>query len=472
MHKRNKTLYNTISSSIFLGVAALIYILINNENYTYRLLWLLPLMYVIATAMYLFIIKRINYKYGIVFFIANLVVFIRYVITPFTIVFSGLYNGIGFGINPTSHNVNTAIVLMVLELVTVYFFSCFVLIHYKRRQIIEMKQTNTNFILMKNKTIIMIFLILSLPVLVLLDPSFLLPKTLESFNEFAAIVPQIPFVGVFMLLVPAVRLSLLLIILSSIKNVYDNTKKHNILISIAWFIVFIYLTILLSTSRWTLVFSAIACLSLMSKLFPKTPKLYYIIICGLTIFSFIVVSTHKFSWAIQSSTNPIFDILRVLASQFQEYFSGPRVVAQSIEMVENYGHKFGIVTLFNDFIGSVPYVSKFIDQTDRINVYFNNYLSIGNVSQIIPMIGNGYAYFPYFPMIFSVIAHVFMIKFDYLTTVERNLEFYYIYVFTGLFFAMSMGFNVQIIFGNFLSSLLVPLMIFSINKKFGLLMQH
>ena len=81
------------------------------------------------------------------------------------------------------------------------------------------------------------------------------------------------------------------------------------------------------------------------------------------------------------------------------------------------------------------------------------------------MLINGYAYFPYFPMIFTVIAQWLMITFDFKSQAAKRLEFTYIYGYVGLFFAITMGFNVQIIFGNFIVHFVTPWIFWNLNSK-------
>lgn len=453
-----------ITLTLVLALGVTIYTLLFTVNDTYVLLWLLPLGYFFSTLIYYIIFTRTYYNYGVVFITANIIIFIRYVVTPFSIVFSSAYSGIGFGPNPSQTSMGLSIILMVFELISVYFITIFAISYYGKRQRLYYKIKNTPVKILKNKSIVILFMVLTLPIIIILSPDSLIPNNLSSIGEKSNFISDIPFSGAILLIIPALRLCFLFISLSLLRKMYEKSNKPIPMI-MAWVIVILYLSILISTSRWIIIFSSILCMLVMASLFPKTPKIFYGILIAATSTIFASISIYKFSWALKSSLNPYKDILTVLFGQFQEYFSGPRVVAQAIDMADLYGNRIGITTLINDFMGSVPLVSNLIDQSDRVNVYFNLYLDVGNVSHIIPMLGNSYAYFPYFPVVFMLISQWLMVRFDYKSRNEQYIEFKYIYAYLGLFFAMSMGFNVQIIFGNFLSYFLLPWLIFTINRK-------
>lgn len=460
----NKWEKKCIFAELLMAGIVLIYTLLYISEYVYRLMWVLPLGYLVTKIIFYQVLSKIKYDYGVVFVAANFIVFIRYIVTPFSIVISNTYNGMGYGLNPSQTNVNYAFILMLLELISIYFCITFAIIHYKKKQnLLCISKEKTKYLL-KNKLIVTTFLIIFLPFVLIVDFSSLLPKSLSSIGEISYGASQSSLGGILFIIVSIIRLIILFLILSVFKRRYD--KNNSIIyIILSWLIVALYLAMLISTSRWIIIFSAIVCLIIISRLFPKTPKIFYIILITLSIIIFFSISIYKYSWEIRLSSNPYKDILIVLLGQFQEYFSGPRVVAQGLEMIDEYKGFISATTFFNDFLGSVPIVSRYINQLDRINVYFNQFLRVGNVTHIIPMIINGYVYFPFLPIIFSVISYLLVIKFDYKSKITNDLEFQYLYSYMGLFFAMSMGFNVQIVFGNFLVYFLFPWVIFALNRK-------
>ena len=95
----------------------------------------------------------------------------------------------------------------------------------------------------------------------------------------------------------------------------------------------------------------------MRALFPDIPKAFYIVLSIVVFVTFTSISIYRFSWALQLSSNPYVDVFRILFAQFQEYFSGPRVVAQGMDMVDAFWNQYDISTLVNDFLGSIPLLS-------------------------------------------------------------------------------------------------------------------
>lgn len=448
---------------IFLGISTSIYVCFFNNSNEYSLLWLLPFFYTILTFCYYLLIK--DFQLGIIFKMSIFFVFIRYVITPFSIVFSHDFDGMGYGPDPVKSNINLAIVLMVVELLSVYLITYFAVIHYSKKKI-NQSETGEIFFL-KNKIVIFLFVVVAFFLVVLWNPTVLLPQIgsiINSSNELENVASNS---NIMNLLSNGLRVSIFLILLSLVHKKYRKNKKI-LYIIIAWVLIMVYLSVIISSSRWTMLFSIITILPIMLNLFPETSRFMYIVFGILCLVALLLISINKYSWSVRNSSNVFRDIIIVLLGQFQEYFSGPRVVAQSIEMNYAYGSEIGLSTLLNDFLGSVPGLANYVDQTNRINVYFNRHLNVGNVTHIIPMIGMGYSYFLFFPMIFSIIFEWFMIKFDFLQRKSVNIEFKYIYGFIGLFFAMTMGFNSQIIWGNFLTNFLPLWILFMLNRKIKL----
>ena len=448
--------------SLSIGVA--VYTLLYTENQAYKLIWLLPFGYFVSTALFYRIFNRIRYNYGVVFVVSNVVIFIRYVVTPFSMVCLNVYNGMGFGPNPSHSSIVYAIILMLMELVAVYLFSCFAVARCRRRQVGLKTDSKKAPILLKNKGMVLIFTFFMVPIIMVLRPDSLVPKGISFIGQTVNHGTELFLPGLVAMIIPVVRMNLLFLGLALLKSKYSK-KNSFVHMVIAWLLVLVYLSTLISTSRWTIVFSAIMCIVVMRTLFPDIPKAFYIVLSIVVFVTFTSISIYKFSWALQLSSNPYVDVFRILFAQFQEYFSGPRVVAQGMDMVDAFRNQYDISTLVNDFLGSIPLLSRYVDQANRTNVFFNLYLGVGNVTQIIPMLINGYAYFPYFPMIFTVIAQWLMITFDFKSQAAKRLEFTYIYGYVGLLFAISMGFNVQIIFGNFIVHFVTPWIFWNLNSK-------
>ncbi|KAF3299904.1 hypothetical protein [Aerococcus urinaeequi] len=465
---------------MFVSVISTIVLLFFNSSFTYEFLWTLPLFYTIATIIYFGILKKENLNHtNIIFEFSNFFIFIRYVITPFSMTILSNYDGLGYGKNPLEKDINLGLFLMIIELLSIYVVTYIAQKYYTKKYKRDLhfynstnhmdNKTAINFF--KNKSFILIFMILSTIIILIWNPTSLLPQIGELIQQDSGSGsielnsnPDNIFSSFVLILTNMYRVTLFLLILSSLKKLYDRNEKI-IYVIIAWIVVLYYLSIIISTSRWTLLFNIIIIFSIISKLFPKTPKIFYLVLIMLGVFGLLLISINKYSWEIRNSDNPFNDIILVLFGQFQEYFSGPRPVAQSIEMSRVFKNDINIFTFVNDYLGSVPGLASLINQSDRINVYFNKFLNVGNVTHIIPMVGIGYTYLPFFPTIFTMVFEWFLVKFDYLFTFNRNFELKFLYGYIGLFFAMTIGFNSQIIWGNFVSIFLPLWIVYIVNKK-------
>lgn len=178
----------------------------------------------------------------------------------------------------------------------------------------------------------------------------------------------------------------------------------------------------------------------------------------------ISITLYKFSWAFQYSENMYIDFFQVMMGQLQSYFSGPNLVAQALEMENNpmFVHRITFSTFINDFLGSIPSVASSIDQTDRINYYFNRYLLdwySDNTSQIIPMTAVGAIYFnilfsPVFTVLFTWLGFIFEFKGISDNRIYNN----FVYLYAAFWCVLAICFCPQIIWGN-LIGLVFPVFI-------------
>lgn len=433
----------------------------NNKNLTYKWIYLLPLSYFVLTFFYNVVSKNVNYRENYILIFCKIVIYIRFVIVPFFMAYLNIYDGLGYGQNPSRVSVNFAIILMIIELLFVYITLSIAKIYYSYSKIENSKE----LFLFKKKTVVIGYLIISIPLLLAIEPFSILPKNILSIDTISSI-SEFNIAGYIDIFSRASTITLLFLVISMLKNKYDKTQKNKVYFTIlAWLSILIYLTIIFSTSRWTILFSTMILISLMSSLFPNTPKLFYIILVTVIIFSLITISLYKFSWMFFGEVFSIKLLLTTLLGQLQEYFSGPRPVAQALEMIQTSSNYIDVTTLIADFSGSIPGLAKSIDQTNRINFIYNQFLMLPNSSQIIPNIGIGFAYFAYFPPIFTCIFMWYVVKFDFKFSVVNDIEFKYIYGVMGLYFAMSMGLNTQSIWGHFLVDFVPLWLLYSINNK-------
>lgn len=428
----------------------------------YKFITVLPFSYMVINIFYKHRLHKNNDNYtgGFIYKISLMVIFIRFVITPLFIALTGkFYSANAY---TSTNSINLAIMLMTYELICIYITLYIARSYYSKKY----KNTVSNRVEIPNhKFILILFAMLGSLVVLLVEPNLIIPQDfLVLSNDYQKIQLDMDYDGLYSSLATLVKPVIFIIIFSCIKRQYD-LKNRRVYIWLSFFVVILFMGMYTGTKRWEIVFAGIIGMYLLKNTYGKIPKSLMIGASLVIFISFISVSLYKFSWAVQTSENPVKDIIFEMFGSFQSYFSGPRVVANSIEMKTIYGKYIGLTTFINDFIGSIPIISNFVDQTNRINVYFNMYHNIPNNALIIPMVGIGYSYFPIFSPIFTVICEWFVIKVDYKLETSRTIEYKYLYLYFGLYLSMCLGFNTQIIFAKFLIPFLPLLILFKINEK-------
>lgn len=428
----------------------------------YKLIAFLPFSYMVVNFFYKYKMKKNYNKYtgGFIHKVALIVIFIRFVITPLSVALTGeFYHSNTY---TSTESINLAILIMVFELVSIYITLYLARKYYSKRYV---NTISHNIEMLNNKFVLVLFVLLGTLIVFLVEPKLMIPQDFLVLNEdFQNIQLDLEYDGLYSTLATLVKPVAFIIVFSSIKKQYDSQNKK-IYIWLSFFLVILLMGMNTGTKRWEIVFAGIIGLYLLKGSYGKIPKSLIVVASCAIFISFISVSLYKFSWVVQSSENPVKDIIIQMFGSFQDYFSGPRVVANSIEMERIYGRYIGLTTFINDFIGSIPVISNFVDQTDRINVYFNMYHYIPNNALIIPMVGIGYSYFPIFPFIFTIICEWLVIKIDYKLETSKTIEYKYLYLYFGLYVSMCLGFNTQIIFAKFLIPFIPLLILFKINEK-------
>lgn len=229
-------------------------------------------------------------------------------------------------------------------------------------------------------------------------------------------------------------------------------------------LILFFLGLITGTSRWSILFFLLLSLYLCSKMFGSRVRKIIFPISLVSLTTIISITLYKFSWAFQYSENMYIDFFQVMMGQLQSYFSGPNLVAQALEMENNpmFVHRITFSTFINDFLGSIPSVASSIDQTDRINYYFNRYLLdwySDNTSQIIPMTAVGAIYFnilfsPVFTVLFTWLGFIFEFKGISDNRIYNN----FVYLYAAFWCVLAICFCPQIIWGN-LIGLVFPVFI-------------
>lgn len=444
--------------SLTFGIALWIMSLCYDKEY--RMISVLPFMYIMANLVYNYHLS-INNKFtkGYLHTVIQVVLFIRYIITPLSIATTGIFYS--ESANTSIESVNFAVILMAFELISIYMSLYFAQVYYSRQNN-NIYQENLNGL--NNSLVLVVFSLLAVSIVIMVEPNLLIPENFLLLpTEYLKLQLDVSYDGFYSTLAQLVKPVIFILLFSLVKKRYD--KSNSIMyIWISFILVILFIGLYTGTKRWEIVFAGIIGLYLLKKSYREIPKVFVAGVILVIFIGFISASIYKFSWVVQSSANPIKDVIVEMLAMFQSYFSGPITVANSIEMQTIYGNNINLFTLINDFTGSIPILSNYVDQTNRINAYFNMYHNIPNNAYIIPMLGIGYSYFPIFPSIFTVICQWFLIKLDFNLQKSSSIEYRYLYLYFGLYLAMSLGFNTQIIFSKLLIPFLPLLLLFKMNE--------
>lgn len=441
-------------------------IMVTVKGQPYANIFLLPLSYSIIEMIFnRRVRKKASYTGGFLYQFALIIIYIRFVLTPLSIAITGDFYAQyrGMIVQTSNSSIQLAIFLMIFELVSVYITLYFARIYYSKKNDSSISN-NTETI--KNKVVLLLFLFIVVPIILLIEPGLIFPSDLFIIGEeFTKVELDVAYSGILSILSQMVRPIFFLVLMSELKKKYlKNNKK--IYSWLSFLVIALFIGMYTGTTRWEFVFAGIIGIYLFKSLYIKIPKTLLLSMIILIIMGFFSISIYKFSWAVQSSVNPIRDITFEMFNMLQDYFSGPRSVANAIDMKNAYTNQIRMTTFLNDFFGSIPVISRYIDQSNRLNAYFNifHYRPVGHTPLIVPMLGVGYTYFMIFPTIFTIICYWLVIKFDYMLKKSKTLEYKYLYLYPGLYLAMAMGFNTQIIFTTIILRFLPLFILFKVNS--------
>lgn len=455
------------SLELIISLISIVLCLVSNPINGYNILFLIPLTYFCCRILSKY--TYYDYNKNFAYLVLNFLTFLKYSIMPILIIImEDYYGGVLTNQIPESSYVRIAIVMLIIECVNIFF----IMELYRRY---SMKST-TNIRITReikiNPAMIVFFLISMILIFKYMD-SFLPYKFFVIDNKYTTVAIDSNVDGLIKIFFYLFKLFIMLYFIQFFIKKY---KKSNNFINIIGIIVILilYLGINTSISRWSLVIPTIIIFYILRELWFKNMKnkIVMVTIILTLIISFVSISLYKFNWLFKNrdiSEVTSKEVVTILASQIQEYISGPRAVAQGIQAADIYDKDINLETMINDFTGSIPFISKFVNQDDRINIYYN-YLLKGTdkeATQIMPMITIGYSYFSIaFCYVFIDVCVLLSLYCGNLANNKKDLFRKYIYSYLCFWLAMCIGFNTQIIFGWFISSFVPFILVLNVNDKF------
>jgi len=163
--------------------------------------------------------------------------------------------------------------------------------------------------------------------------------------------------------------------------------------------------------------------------------------------------------------------LQKLSTSIQVYTGGPYNVAMSLETKEYF---YDIVNtnvlfeFFKSFVGLNIFLKDFNFQTTSELFNYRIFFDPNNISQIIPIIGQGYFYFVFIiAPIFSIIFIFLGFYFNKLIDKKISLEIYYFLIIILIRLGFLMGHNSIILVNEISYNLETIFILFTLNKFFG-----
>lgn len=387
--------------------------------------------------------------HGPAYYLFFAVCLIKYFLMPLSLSLSQNFVTIGPQVKDSSFVM--ALVLIVYEMICLIFLRVLFLRKYLSKNIQRNYFGDTGISIGGKKVLLIFISVVLLGVILSFIPNFsIIPKNLFVLEADFEEQDTKASMGIIVVWWKY------LFFISSFSFLYYIYKKSSNIIYyyLSVLLIFLFVGLITGTSRWAILFFLLLSLYLCSKMYGSRIRKIVIPISLVCLVTIISITFYKFSWAFQYSENICIDFFQVMLGQLQSYFSGPTLVAQAIEMAQNpvFVHKITFSTFMNDILGSIPSVAGNVDQTDRINYYFNRYLFdwySDNTSQIIPMVAVGALYFnillsPVFTVLFTWIGFVFEFK----GLSDNRIYYKFLCLYASFWCVLAICFCPQIVWGN------------------------
>ncbi|PAB59392.1 O-antigen polymerase [Anaeromicrobium sediminis] len=407
----------------------------------YNQLYILPFSFLICFLLFLKPVFLNRQSIFVNVFIAS--IFARYVILPFLMTLTNYYY-YSRSINPpNSESIRKAIFLMSYELFIVsiallfifYFFSDN---HTKRKERynlvtdkITYKEHNPKFIFATNNIGYFGFFMLT-TILIILFPSTLLNFNFLSTDE--SLVSSFSEGGLLYSIVVYCIMTLKNLLFVSLIYIFGkiyNNRRNYFWVLMSLILVFLNTSIFYGISRIDIIITAITSMIIFNGVFKMKKKFIPIIIMSLIVIGiFQSVTIARGIVGVKESTSVFWDI----TDKLSVYLGGPYNVAMAIETAEIFPESRHLSVFLFDIFRPMIGINVFVKDLPLFysNIYFNERIFYGiRVTQIIPMIGQGYLFFGFFGApIISILFIWIAKKFTEITLKLENIRIEILYIIT------------------------------------------
>lgn len=428
---------------ILLGIVCATYGLVNSDEFSVPI-WLLPLVFSVGVA----ICKNIIIKATPGVLTLCFLMFLRYVFTPYAYYSDGVINTMV----TTQAFLTEGLILMLYELILV-----FVALELSgRKYAIKYNSLKNDYVKyelqLKNGFIIILGVVLVLIYIGVVYKS--LGQGLNAFlnstyNDLDEIESQFESgEGYINIVWQSLCVWLYIYLVMREKNANDiRPSSSHIIRAILYTVMFIILTFIDSTgvTRWFTFVSAIASLSCLIYLFPSYKKTVgasiLIPLAALMIFSSLVKNGGyvKGSTTVAESAEGTFG-----ATNMDVYCNGLGNVNATFQLA-NINSDINVTTVAVDFLRSIPIINHYVPKEITSTYVFHK--AVGRDDQILPLIGQSYAYFGFLlaPLL-TILIIMLVRRLDYRFYYNSSYK-KYAYAFAVVWIAASpMCHNLSLIF--------------------------
>lgn len=450
-------------SSIF----SFAYLLLNTDEPGFEFVFTLPIVFLLC---YLFLREFVEFNTNVLFFPFFIgVSFLRYVVGPFLLCFSGVFFGENIAYHLSVESIRISIFLMNYELVICSIVLCF--LFNKNKKICKVE---SNQILLPQTYFFYMFFVVVTLLFVLVNPESLMFFSIavwgmngidpSSFSTLAQITIMLMICSKFILF---------WVILCKIKERYDVSN-----FPLAWEILGFVVTCFFGSvyygiNRAQFLFSLITSFLIFILLFPRTKKIVVVFatILGIFICSYMTEQRNYFdAYSYEKGARAkILNASQTIAS----YFGGVGNVAVGVDMSSVYAADATFTQLMKDVLLPIVGLNKIVVFDNRMTsnnlfnyVFFN---SKTNTSQILPSIAHGYFFFgPVFCILLDVIQLMFVFLLMKILAKTRRMELLFLVNVVLCRFSLMFGQNITQQINGIAMQMVLPLVVFFINDRISL----
>lgn|GEM_PF-497705 len=401
-------------------------------------LYLLPYFYTMFMLFTTNNIKNVYDEPGIV--TLNIVLFARYLLTPFVI-----YSFDRYSIFARNYDfINESVALMIYEQ-----WACFITIQitgmkFKKKVVGYEYKNKFKYLHLKNGILVSFLVIFILGLIITLYPSLVSNTFITYKKANSGEIEDIS--GAITILWSMLYIWLYVYGITKVHELYvkKNLKRRYVFFAIAFTILLILITFLGNKyiTRWYTVVTTIASVVFLLKFFNKERKLIIVSIVVPAFIFITLLSIYKNSTYLVGNSNLLkgfFDIFS--ATTVDSYFAGPVSVNNAIGTKTEYSY-LGLHSIIYDLLKSFPVLNHYIDTSgSTVDAYS---LYIQRSDQILPLIGQSAIYFGYLLSPILSIFSVIIVRYaDYKFKISYSFRSY-IYAFIAVWYALIMILNLKI----------------------------